>query len=253
MCDCMLLDPDDTRPPYAQVVDVLRRQIEDGSLSPGVKLPSHQQMADHYGVSVGTIKRSLGELQGAGLVISRQGQGAFVRTRRSILDSMPPTLSADILRGYWVTAYEFHWEGETYQHTDITYITSQSSRRLAATNYPPDPRNSHPDAAFKNDIEALVINRHIIGNWKNVSDARYFGALQLAVHTGESVLEGYYTSYLSDVEVDAMAWRWVRLDPLTVTGTTWTAVRLHDPASVFELVNDAAAPLPLSTVATEEA
>lgn len=75
------LDPDDTRPPYAQVVDAIRQGIERGELPPGSKLPSHQELVDHFGVSVGTVKRALGELQGAGLVLSRQGQGAFVRTR----------------------------------------------------------------------------------------------------------------------------------------------------------------------------
>lgn len=75
------LDPDDTRPPYAQVADVIRLAIEHGALPPGSKLPSHQALVEHFGVSVGTVKRALGELQGAGLVLSRQGQGAFVRTR----------------------------------------------------------------------------------------------------------------------------------------------------------------------------
>ena len=65
------LDPDDARPPYAQVVDALRRDIEEGVLQPGAKLPTHQQLVSQYGVSVGTIKRALGELQGAGLIISR--------------------------------------------------------------------------------------------------------------------------------------------------------------------------------------
>lgn len=75
------LDPDDTRAPYAQVADAIRAAIDEGELLPGSKLPSHQELVSHFGVSVGTVKRALGDLQGAGLVLSRQGQGAFVRTR----------------------------------------------------------------------------------------------------------------------------------------------------------------------------
>lgn len=86
------LDPDDARPPYAQLVDALRREIEEGALPPGSKLPTHQQLASQYGVSVGTVKRALGELHGADLIVSRQGQGAFVRTRRSLLASVPHQL-----------------------------------------------------------------------------------------------------------------------------------------------------------------
>jgi DNA-binding GntR family transcriptional regulator len=74
------LDPDDSRPPYVQVADAIRQDIADEVLKPGAKLPSHMAIAEQYGVSVGTIKRALGELQGSGFVISRQGQGAFVRT-----------------------------------------------------------------------------------------------------------------------------------------------------------------------------
>src|SRR6202022_3509265 len=72
MLAMLRLDPDDVRPPYAQVVDALRREIEQGVLPPGAKLPTHQQLVTQYGVSIGTIKRALGELQGAGLIISRQ-------------------------------------------------------------------------------------------------------------------------------------------------------------------------------------
>jgi len=45
------------------VVDALRGEIEHGVLPPGAKLPTHQQLVTQYGVSVGTIKRALGELQ----------------------------------------------------------------------------------------------------------------------------------------------------------------------------------------------
>ncbi|MGI9002026.1 MAG: GntR family transcriptional regulator [Pseudonocardia sp.] len=60
-----LLDPDDPRPTYAQVADALRCEIEQGTLRPGAKLPTHQQLVSRYGVSVGRVKRALGELQGA--------------------------------------------------------------------------------------------------------------------------------------------------------------------------------------------
>lgn len=81
MSDMGKLDPDDTRPPYVQVAEAIRTDIAGGVIEPGAKLPSHQAIAEQYGVSIGTVKRALGELQGGGLVVSRQGQGAFVRTQ----------------------------------------------------------------------------------------------------------------------------------------------------------------------------
>ena len=92
------LDPDDTRPPYVQVAAALRSTIASGALAPGAKLPSHQALAEQYGVSVGTVKRALGELQGAGLLVSRQGQGAFVRTQLPAGTDPRPDEQPDVRR-----------------------------------------------------------------------------------------------------------------------------------------------------------
>lgn len=244
------LDPDDPRPPYAQVADVLRRQIEQGLLAPGAKLPTHQELVSQYGVSVGTIKRALGQLQGAGLIISRQGQGAFVRTRRSLLESVPHSFSADILGGHWVTCYQFNAEGGLGHHADITRVTSQSSRRVTAENYPPEPRTQGHVPAFRNEIEAQLANRHLIGHWKNVSDTRYFGSIHLAVLPGEAVMEGYYTGFSNDIRVDAMRWKWVRLDPVSLSGVELPQVVLKEPDLIYALLDHSAhdAPLPLGAV-----
>jgi DNA-binding GntR family transcriptional regulator len=75
------LYPDDPRPPYVQIVRAITADIAAGTLKPGQKLRSHQELATHYDVSVGTVKRALAELQGAGVVVSRQGQGAFIQSQ----------------------------------------------------------------------------------------------------------------------------------------------------------------------------
>ncbi|MDQ2710232.1 MAG: GntR family transcriptional regulator [Actinomycetota bacterium] len=74
------LDPDDTRPPYQQVAAAVRELISNGQLIPGSKLPKHEQLIAAYGVSLGTVKRALGQLQNEGLIVSRRGEGAFVRS-----------------------------------------------------------------------------------------------------------------------------------------------------------------------------
>ena len=250
------LDPDDTRPPYAQVFDALRYEIEQGEREPGDKLPPHRELANHYGVSIGTIKRALGELQGAGLVVSRQGQGAFVRTRRSVLESIPPSFSADILNGLWVTSYTFISGKETAIHADIARIVAQSSRRLTATNYAPPPRTQgkKPELAFRNEIDAQLVNRHLLGSWKNISDTRYFGSIHLAISPGESVMDGYYTGLLTDIEVGAMPWKWMRIDPASLANIDITRLTLKEPAEVHELLTESTgrAALPISAVTEED-
>ena len=251
MLNVLSLDPDDARPPYAQVVDTLRREIDQGTLAAGAKLPTHQQLASQFGVSIGTIKRALSELQGANLIVSRQGQGAFVRTRRSILESIPQSFSAETLAGLWVTCYQFQFGGRTGHHVDITRIVAQTPRRLTARNYPPDPRTQGHVPAFRNEIEAQLANRHVIGHWRNVSDTRYFGSIHLAVLAGEAVMEGYYTGFSTDVQVDAGPWKWVRLDQVSVSGVDLAQVTLKDPKVVYGLLQHSTddAPLALNEIA----
>lgn len=77
------LDPDDNRPPYQQVATAVRDLIGAGEFGPGAKLPKHEELIETYGVSLGTVKRALGLLQDEGLIVSRRGEGAFVRSRPS--------------------------------------------------------------------------------------------------------------------------------------------------------------------------
>ncbi|MGO1055741.1 GntR family transcriptional regulator [Crossiella sp. CA198] len=76
------LNPDDSRAPYLQIADALRAEIDKGEYEPGAKLPAHKAVATRFGVSVGTVKQAFARLQAAELIVSRQGQGSFVRTQR---------------------------------------------------------------------------------------------------------------------------------------------------------------------------
>lgn len=74
------LDPDDSRPPYLQVVDALRRQVYEGVYAPGDKLPALPTLATGMGVSINTVRRALTQLQEEQVIVTRQGQGSFVRS-----------------------------------------------------------------------------------------------------------------------------------------------------------------------------
>jgi len=75
------LDPDDARPPYRQIADDLRAAIESGKLKAGAQLPALASLTSEYEVSVGTAKSAVAALRDAGLVVTRQGKGSYVRTR----------------------------------------------------------------------------------------------------------------------------------------------------------------------------
>jgi DNA-binding GntR family transcriptional regulator len=68
-------------PQYRTMAADLRTAIETGELQPGDALPSESALAERYGVSRGTARHALAELDGAGLVESIHGKGRFVRDR----------------------------------------------------------------------------------------------------------------------------------------------------------------------------
>jgi GntR family transcriptional regulator, transcriptional repressor for pyruvate dehydrogenase complex len=62
----------------AEVVDRLAEQIMSGKLAAGAKLPSEQEMMRGMGVSRTVVREAVSALRARGLVITRQGAGAFV-------------------------------------------------------------------------------------------------------------------------------------------------------------------------------
>ncbi len=70
-------------PAYLRVEEAIVRRIRDNVYASGDKLPSERQLAEQFNVSVGTVKKALGNLGNAGFCYSLQGKGTFV-TRSKI-------------------------------------------------------------------------------------------------------------------------------------------------------------------------
>jgi DNA-binding transcriptional MocR family regulator len=68
----------------------LREAIRDGSLRPGVPLPSSRGLAEQLGLSRGTVTSAYGQLVGEGFLTSRPGSGTAVADVR---DPKPPAAS----------------------------------------------------------------------------------------------------------------------------------------------------------------
>ncbi|MGW3874354.1 GntR family transcriptional regulator [Streptomyces sp. NPDC005055] len=74
---------DDSRPPYVQVADYLRRQIQAGELGPGDKVPSSRELQERFGLASATIQNAFRLLKNEGLIYSVQGRGSFIRRASS--------------------------------------------------------------------------------------------------------------------------------------------------------------------------
>jgi GntR family transcriptional regulator len=66
------------RPLYRQARDLLVKRIVDGEWQPGAALPNEFELAADLGVSQGTIRKALDELEAERFVVRRQGKGTFV-------------------------------------------------------------------------------------------------------------------------------------------------------------------------------
>lgn len=65
-------------PAYYRLQEALRRKIEDGQWKPGEAIPSERLITEEYRVSVGTVKKALGNLVDEGYLHRVQGKGTFV-------------------------------------------------------------------------------------------------------------------------------------------------------------------------------
>jgi GntR family transcriptional regulator len=74
----IVVDENDRRPIYQQVVDEIKALIARGELREGTALPPVRQVAADLGVNLNTIATAYRELQREGLIIVRHGAGAIV-------------------------------------------------------------------------------------------------------------------------------------------------------------------------------
>jgi GntR family transcriptional regulator len=79
----IVVDENDRRPIYQQVVDEIKGLIARGELREGAALPPVRQVAADLGVNLNTIATAYRELQSEGLISIRHGAGAVVSSRTS--------------------------------------------------------------------------------------------------------------------------------------------------------------------------
>jgi GntR family transcriptional regulator len=67
-----------TRPLYLQVKDMLIQRIVAGAWKPGAAIPNEIELSRELGISVGTVRKALDEMEHEHLISRRQGRGTFV-------------------------------------------------------------------------------------------------------------------------------------------------------------------------------
>jgi GntR family transcriptional regulator len=73
-------------PLYAQIKEILRARILDGSYQPHQQMPSESEMMASFNVSRITVRQALNDLQNEGLIFRIHGKGTFVAKPKAFQD-----------------------------------------------------------------------------------------------------------------------------------------------------------------------
>ena len=74
-----VIDRESYEPAYAQLANILRRQVAAGLFRPGDQLPSEAMLCRSYHVSPMTVRRTINLLAEEGVVSTAKGRGTFVK------------------------------------------------------------------------------------------------------------------------------------------------------------------------------
>jgi GntR family transcriptional regulator len=73
-----LINFDSHIPYYAQLIDLIKNQIQQQVWKPGDKIPGEPELCELYGISRTVVRQALQELEHDGLILRRKGKGTFV-------------------------------------------------------------------------------------------------------------------------------------------------------------------------------
>jgi DNA-binding transcriptional MocR family regulator len=82
-------------PRYLAIAEALSKDIRQERLAPGMRLPTHRDLAYRLGVTVGTVTRAYAEAERRGLVGGEVGRGTFVRPDVRRRPEISPDRSTD--------------------------------------------------------------------------------------------------------------------------------------------------------------
>ena len=80
----IIIDYNDKRPIYEQIIDRFQTLILNGALEPDTQIPSVRSLAIELSINANTIQRAYSELERDGYIYSVKGRGNFVRADESL-------------------------------------------------------------------------------------------------------------------------------------------------------------------------
>ena len=92
----IVIDYQDKRPIYEQIIDRFQILILNGALEPDMQLPSVRALAVELSINANTIQRAYSELERRGLIYSVKGRGNFVSAQKSVVKEQQDKLLEEL-------------------------------------------------------------------------------------------------------------------------------------------------------------
>ena len=92
-----LIEFDNKRPVYIQIIEFIKKQIVNENLALGEKIPSVRELAGNLSVNVNTIQKSYKELEREGVTITKRGMGSFVTDDKDVIIKLKKDMAETIV------------------------------------------------------------------------------------------------------------------------------------------------------------
>ena len=91
------LEKSTNTPLYEQIYDQIRRDITEGKLPVGMKLPSKRKLGDFLDVSQTTIELAYSQLAAEGFILSKPRKGFYVQAIEELAYVQPDATFSEML------------------------------------------------------------------------------------------------------------------------------------------------------------
>ncbi|MDC7295089.1 GntR family transcriptional regulator [Butyrivibrio sp. DSM 10294] len=92
-----LIDYQDSRPIYEQIVENFKLQMYKGILQPDDQMPSVRSLAIELSTNPNTVQKAYAELERQGFIYTVKGRGNFVKGNDALKDSKKEELISAVL------------------------------------------------------------------------------------------------------------------------------------------------------------
>ena len=87
-------------PIYLQVINQIKKDMIQGKLTMGEKLPSTRELAVQYQINPNTAVRVYKEMEQSGMCFTKRGLGTFVTENAEVIKTMKEEMAKELLESF---------------------------------------------------------------------------------------------------------------------------------------------------------